>query len=688
MVDSMYYNSLIIPNYLPEINKDQLINIINEENSYQENTVPIRLEGDTNDRMIRFLNVIDYYDPLLMRNVSYANGETVFKLINLKGIKPFKYFISKNGYILSLIVKDNKTKMLLMSNKLHGNRESIALSRDKSLPNPNKDPADNHYYTSIHKLVKLIWDPNDLSYKTMLNPIIKHLDGNNYNNNVNNLVWVEKTEHNMFGEENERYDNFKSVDEIKRIAEMIKNNPTKSVAQLARELGVVKHKVLAIKFGESWTKYTGISKGYFERAPTPRNLTDEEFDKIVNLIQEGKTNVEIAEIVNVPLYDIGSIRNKKTYADRTDSLNFIKVSDSYFQIPVVGNKGDDIVKINEKDCKVILLNNVIPHMYYVDKEGNVYIVNWNMNKAKLLHMDEHVNGKKVYNQYFLRRKEGNFKDRFVVCKEDLVLYFWNPPKDYRPKVFDMLEAGNRDTEKHDLWTGEKLKRPSPMTKEDAEKIAKYITEHPDASNKEMSKLFGFSDTAIGHLKSGDTFKDITEKYGLKQYVKTMKERLTDEQVVKIANYIVSRPEETNITVAEKFNVSKHIVVNIRSKRNYKHLLDKYDFGSKPRQSFSYSERCDICRKYFVEGTSLTDIAKMYNRNYHIIKNFVESKFAEGWKNSYYANAIIPQFQQLYFASYLINIMNNGKGVTPFDVQQNQQYAPITGPGITPFDLKH
>ena len=52
-----------------------------------------------------------------------------------------------------------------------------------------------------------------------------------------------------------------------------------------------------------------------------------------------------------------------------------------------------------------------------------------------MHLDEHVNGKKTYNQYLLRRTVENFKDRFVVCKEDLMLYFWNPPTNYRPKFF-------------------------------------------------------------------------------------------------------------------------------------------------------------------------------------------------------------------------------------------------------------
>jgi len=39
----------------------------------------------------------------------------------------------------------------------------------------------------------------------------------------------------------------------------------------------------------------------------------------------------------------------------------------------------------------------------------------------------------------------------------------------------------------------------------------------------------------------------------------------------------------------------------------------------------------------------------------------------------------------YFAPYLINTMNNGKGLTPYDVDRSQQYAPVTRSGITPFD---
>jgi len=47
---------------------------------------------------------------------------------------------------------------------------------------------------------------------------------------------------------------------------------------------------------------------------------------------------------------------------------------------------------------------------------------------------------------------------------------------------------------------------------------------------------------------------------------------------------------------------------------------------------------------------------------------------------------VGYYNPQYFAPYLINTMNNGKGVTPFDIQQSQKYAPITGKGLTPFDI--
>ena len=48
-------------------------------------------------------------------------------------------------------------------------------------------------------------------------------------------------------------------------------------------------------------------------------------------------------------------------------------------------------------------------------------------------------------------------------------------------------------------------------------------------------------------------------------------------------------------------------------------------------------------------------------------------------------------QDTFFAMYagrllMCSMMNNGAGVTPFDIEKGEQFAPTTGVGLTPFDL--
>lgn len=55
------------------------------------------------------------------------------------------------------------------------------------------------------------------------------------------------------------------------------------------------------------------------------------------------------------------------------------------------------------------------------------------------------------------------------------------------------------------------------------------------------------------------------------------------------------------------------------------------------------------------------------------------------------NEPVPMLEDTYFAWFagmnlMMSMMNNGAGVTPFDLQKNDEYAPMSGPGLTPFDL--
>lgn len=55
------------------------------------------------------------------------------------------------------------------------------------------------------------------------------------------------------------------------------------------------------------------------------------------------------------------------------------------------------------------------------------------------------------------------------------------------------------------------------------------------------------------------------------------------------------------------------------------------------------------------------------------------------------NEPVPSFEDTYYAWFngmnlLCSIMNANAGITPFDLQPKEEYAPISGPGLTPFDL--
>lgn len=672
-------NVFSINEHASTLSDEMLVQIIDETNN-SINGAKINIQGDT----IKIVS-IETIDPITTQIKGLE-----FKLITIKGVKPHSYYISKYGHVLSVNNNTDKT-LFLMKHKTNGRYDTIALSRDPDLPNTNKDQTDNHYYSSIHKLVKFTWDPDDLSYKTMMKPVIKHLDGDNSNNYIGNLVFTEKVGETIF--DNLVVNNNVDIDTIKAIARDIRADPDRQMTDIAKAHGVTRGLVADIKYGYSWSKYSGISVGEYmpeEQIPLPKEVVDE----IIVKLQEGKTNTEILNEIkydNLRIGQIVNIRNGTIYRDKTSNLNIPTSSEAYYKHDIVGNKGDTIIFINGVEYKDIVLKDVVPHKYYINRDGVIEDVNWESKKSKTLHMDIHVNGKKTYNQYLLRRNENDWKENFVVCKEDLVLYFWNPPTNYRPKVFDMLEAGNRDQEPRDEYTGEKLKRPSPLTREKAEEIAQYISQNPDVSVSEVGKLFGISRSSVGHLKSGDTFKDICEKYHLRDLVKkNTYAYLTEEKVIEIADYIVANPNETNISIAERFNVHKDTISHIKCKSNFAKLLKDYDFNITPRESFTHLERCMICKMHFVDHMIPADIARSFGKEPHIVSNFLRSKFAEWWQQTYFLTVTIPQFEALYFTNPL-SMMNGGKGVTPFDCDQSQQYAPITssgvtGKGLTPFEL--
>lgn len=598
-------------------------------------------------------------------------AKITFRKITIPGVAKDSYFITRNGIVLSTRrVKKDKPLLIMKVKNSSTNRALIALKIDEDYYKANDIPINNndkHFYTSIPKLVLLTWRPEDISYQKMMSPIIKHRDNNPYNNDVDNLYWLEKLDDDPFNMGKIKHNI--TPEKVKEIANYIrrsKDDSRESMCEIARICNVTPGTVARIKYGESWTKFSGISKGEYIPPAGPEFLTDDEIKLISDLILDRKTDQEISDLTGFSITRIYGIRNKKSYIDKTKGLDFIKTRDMQYINDVIGNKGDQEITINDDTYKLITIPNVLENKYYINKSGIVEIVNWNIKRSKELYCNDHQNGKILYHQYNLKRsEEPNNDDHLVVRKEILQEYYWNGAVNKDLMKFDIIKTGQGVINNgFDTYTGEKLKRPSPLTHEKAEEIAKYIVAHPDTSVKDLAKIFNISKDSVGHLKSGDTFKDICKKYNLTRYVRAMKDRISNDKILEIANYIISHPDETNVKVSELFGVSKHMIVDIRTKRNYTRLLKDFEFNSKPREQFSYADKCKIF-KLHNEGLSNSEIGKMFNRSKFIIKGLFSSKFYQEYLTLINIPVYIPELPNSYYD------LNVTKQLTPYNCKVDE-----------------
>ena len=103
----------------------------------------------------------------------------------------------------------------------------------------------------------------------------------------------------------------------------------------------------------------------------------------------------------------------------------------------------------------------------------------------------------------------------------------------------------------------------------------------------------------------------------------------------------------------------------------------------------YDNRKEIQNVYKALGETIKNNVKIISNN-DIAKyiNYMNSNYDYNWLQSlYYRNLIRFVFSRYTFQPLYCNTMNNGKGVTSFDVDMKQKYAPVTGKGLTPFDIK-
>jgi hypothetical protein len=104
----------------------------------------------------------------------------------------------------------------------------------------------------VHVLVMNYFGP----IKPSINHEINHIDGNKFNNALNNLEWVTSSENTKHGVKNGLFSRVQlSIEEVKEIKNMFKNTPDYygKVASISKMYGVSYHVISQIKHNKNWS---------------------------------------------------------------------------------------------------------------------------------------------------------------------------------------------------------------------------------------------------------------------------------------------------------------------------------------------------------------------------------------------------------------------------------------------------
>lgn len=219
-------------------------------------------------------------------------------------------------------VRNKKTGKILNPSISSSGYERVALTKDGK-----------KYQFSVHRLVAIHFIPipkkytdKGLGYKDL---VPDHKDCCKTHNWKGNLQWKTQKENTMLAYEKGLLDghmgencHLAKMDNVtaKKCCELLQEG--KSTGEIAELLNVSKRSVQHIKDGHTWRK---VSKNYqfYYIDRTPLKKTDEDIHKICKLIEEHKYNhAEIARMCGVSREYVRDIHNKKRRKDISYNYNF------------------------------------------------------------------------------------------------------------------------------------------------------------------------------------------------------------------------------------------------------------------------------------------------------------------------------------------------------------------------------
>lgn len=208
-------------------------------------------------------------------------GDTVFYPLDVLDIKDGNYYISKNGEIYSTGFK-RLLKHKLDKDGYHQIHLSLNGGKDK------------WFRISLLMLYKFVGNPpND-----MLDPTSEHIDGDIDNNNINNLMWMERSKnsstrlHRGIGEYN--HEAKLTETQVLEIADLILANQS-TLQDIANKFGVHKSTVSNIKRKKTWT-YLLSGYDFPIKNMESKECQQRKKQQVIKLFREGYTPMQITRM--------------------------------------------------------------------------------------------------------------------------------------------------------------------------------------------------------------------------------------------------------------------------------------------------------------------------------------------------------------------------------------------------------
>ena len=147
---------------------------------------------------------------------------------------------------------------------------------------------------------------------------------------------------------------------------------------------------------------------------------------------------------------------------------------------------------------------------------------------------------------------------------------------------------------------------SKITNKEAEKVCKLIMK--GKSNKEISEKLDITEKTIQHIRSGETWKAISEKYDFPKLVDSVPYTKDEEVIHKICKLLVEH-KYSDVEIANKCEVKREYVKDIRTKRRRRDISDQYDFDTSKVEKITKEDIEKVCQLLEEKNLSQGKIAK-------------------------------------------------------------------------------